>query len=450
VFPMDQQYKDIVGVRSTHTEGTSTHEFGDLRWMADFQDPEFSPIPNSVVAFVEKFFTYEHDGPWHPTEEAKTAEEARQEPLEVTNGAVERAAKVLKFLDESSLDSIRLAAAFDPLAAADLMFYVDYRQPRPAAEDRIKVHAMKARLNQGRARVSAMPKGTAPESVSTSCVHFLDHPSLIRDEENMVVKFPLSRNLPAFRGQSVFSPRYHVSMTLGHGFFDVTEDGKNLVWYHGASSYGSWETKRENMGTSSARYTYRVPPKLYISEAGGAGLPSPAQAMDLRATEHNPADARGRLVKFQDDFVDKTDHRHQLFLKYATLPMSYNFLYPENAEAVCAPHLEHITSRLQHSDWRTLATEGLTVEEGHAFEAGIFEALVCGQSLLRGAADYSSGVDSAEMFVFQHFMMEWPSSRRLHAARGDRHPEVYDGWHWEHHHVFGEAAPMLDDTKKPC
>jgi len=91
----------------------------------------------------------------------------------------------------------------------------------------------------------------------------------------------------------------------------------------------------------------------------------------------------------------------------------------------------------------------MNAEEGEALNAGIFEGLVCGQSLLRGAADYSNGVDSVEMFVYEHFIMEWPAERRFHAIRGDRH--LYDGWFWNHKEVFDGAHPLLNtDGNTPC
>lgn len=197
--------------------------------------------------------------------------------------------------------------------------------------------------------------------------------------------------------------------------------------YQGSMSYGNFDIQRENTGTSSASSTYRVPPMLWISSPAGTDMPSAAvQAMDLRGTVHNPIASKW----LQASHIDKTSKEHAMFMRYATTPMSYLYLF-QNMDESCPPHvLQHLKSTVQGSNYEELAKDGLTAGEGYAMTVGMLQGLACGKNFLRGGQDYSNGLDSLELIVWGHFLMEWRADRRLHAVRGDEN--LGDGWHWKH------------------
>lgn len=270
-------------------------------------------------------------------------------------------------------------------------------------------------------------------------MHFLKHDYIIEDREKNAMKMALGVNLPSVRGQTTFSPTYQSSFAMGHTFLNV-ENG-HLMVYMGAMSYGSYSIKRENTGTRSARATYRVPPKLFISSPEGTGLPSAAvQASDLRATSHSPlaAGVLGRLEDLQKDntVVGKTSQGHTMFMKYSTIPLSYTFLF-QNEQESCTPQLkEHLESTPVVAMW-----------QGYETQEEFFAAMPCGQVFLRGGLDYSNGLDYLEVvWGWSHFLMEWPAERYLHAIRGSETLE--NGWHWKHlpeapGQVPSDASPVL-------
>lgn len=377
------------------------------------------------MSIAERFHVYEHEGPWPETEEIRSVQEAQQEPDEVRAKAVERAAHIAQFNNDTQLFRIQLAALYDPLALKELEEFLR-SNPTPSSADRTKANAMNTRAEDGKRRVSAMPSGTSPSSVSTNCMHFLKHDGIIEDRKNNAMKMALGVNLPSLRGQTLFSPSYQASLVMGHTFMNV-EDG-HLKIYMGSMSYGSYTIKRENTGTPSARSTYRVPPKLFLTSPDGTGMPSAAvQASDLRATTHSSlAVAAGVLDPLLDlqkpdtKQIGKSSHGHKMFMKYSTIPLSYTYLFQKEQDT-CTPQLkEHLENAPVHDMW-----------PGYEKQDEFFAAMPCGQVFVRGGQDYSNGLDYIEVvWGWSHFLMEWPAERYLHAIRGSETLE--NGWHWKH------------------
>lgn len=429
VLPMDHHFRNIVASRSTlHPK---THEHGELKWIATIEaDPITAMIPGAAVMFAEKFMVYDHEGEWQETEELKSADVIDTEPSEVSGdpAVLDRASKVYEFYAGTRLGSLQNAAGYDPAALSALAEYLR-AFPLATTSEMQQASAMEAHFQAARARVAKLPEGTAPSSVVTSCHHLMENPLVIRDTEQKKVRIPLNMQIPWARAQTVVFPRYEFSQSLGKGVFRRDPASKRLVFHFGAMTYGSWAPQRTNHGTPAASSIYRTTPKLYVTAPGGVGKPSDqVQQHDLRAI---PGIGLEPLSAFQIASDDEMRFYHGLFLRYASLPMSYVWLYRNQKSACNSTVLTALKSQVWDSDWNALKSDGRTREDFEVFARGLVPAFACGLSFLRGNAPYSNGVDALEVMSFAHWMMEWPAGTRYHALRGTENVDEEDAWDWK-------------------
>jgi hypothetical protein len=340
---------------------------------------------------------------------------------------IDRAAKVYEFYASSRLGSLQNAAGFDPAAFGALREYLK-TFPLATMSEMQQAIEMEARFQAAHGRVSRLPVGHAPASVVTSCFHLMEHPLVLRDKKLKRVKIALNMQVPWVRAQTVVFPRYEFSQSMGKGVFRKDPRGQRLVFHLGASTYGVWSPQRTNHGSPAASSVYGATPKLYITSPGGVGKPSDSvQRHDLRAT---PGFGLEPLGAFQHTSEGEMRRQHALFLRYASLPMSYEFLYHDQRQACPAEIIEALQSKVQASNWFTMKQDGTTAEDFHAFFVhGLMPAFACGLSFLRGAASHCNGVDALEVMSFAHWMMEWPAETRFHALRGTENVEK-DTWDW--------------------
>jgi hypothetical protein len=264
--------------------------------------------------------------------------------------------------------------------------------------------------------------GAIPSTISTSCVHTMEHPFLTVTDTHFEV--PLHVNLASFRGQSDFSPQHRMSFINGKQFWSVNEETGHLIWHFGSGNYGEYTfptavSTTKPMHTGAADFV----PAMYVGPVDGVSLDS-SQNADLRHLNPKIAELNALLANdaHKAYFGD-------LFNQYTNVPLDYKYLYT-NMDTVCPPSTRNGSLKTEAAamDFMAMSSDGMTTAETVSFIDHAMKVLPCAMHFLKGAEDKSNGVDVLEAVVFMHFMMEWSPKWRVHTILGSEDQSI--GWDW--------------------
>lgn len=417
-FPLNHQITGAEAVRSTLG---GRHEYGHLRWVGDKMNPKMGAVPGSSLGFSERFQIYSHEGAWPTTDlEAIRAVQNSAHATQLKAAAAlhreNRTKAALAFAAGSMHAWAWIHATQDPATMMALEAYITNHGPATSAE----FAAAAAKMQMLKSSADA-----TPSSISTSCLHTLDHPLLTVTDEYFEV--PLHVNLGAFRGQAEFSPQQSMSFATGKQFWSVNQETGHLIWYMAAGSYGEVNvptavSTTKPMYSGSAGFNVAT----YVGPVDGVSLAS-SQNADLRHL--NPKIAGINALIAND--AHKA-YFGNLLNQYTKAPVDYTYLYSDMDKA-CPSSTRHGSLKTEAAamDFAAMSSDGdgMTTAEKVSFIDHSMNVLPCAMHFLKGAEDQSNGVDLLESVVFMHFMMEWPAWKRVHAILGNEDKSI--GWDWD-------------------
>lgn len=215
------------------------------------------------------------------------------------------------------------------------------------------------------------------------------------EEQGMWV--PLGKKMATIKGQTVFSPSQHFSLTVGTSIWTIT--GKSLRVHFAGSSFFS---------------AYAPPfapqsPTLYVGPANG-DRPAAGERV-----------AKGVMDSRRSYFLGNPT-AHVFYKAKEMIPLDHTYLW-QNEDELCPKDL-----------FEKLKNDAAGLNLGALMHAGSFVSLLrskgtmmqmvdflaCGTSFIRGATKNSHGFDTLEAVVEAHIMVEIQPRTRLNI--------LHDGW----------------------
>mmetsp|Transcript_28677 Transcript_28677/g.92231 ORF Transcript_28677/g.92231 Transcript_28677/m.92231 type:complete len:466 (-) Transcript_28677:34-1431(-) len=257
-------------VRDMH--GIGSYEYGIAKWIWTVNEISILGA-GMVVMAAEKLHTFAHEGAWS-TDSLDAAREVQRTRRETTNMIAEsarfsRSAAANLWVIANNVGGQLVNASMDMKIMEDVMAFAaepESDAPSAVSQRMAAVSANMTKKHQDYVERLAQNGGSpSASSTAVNCFHLHGWPGAELTADGFWL--PLGKKLVSVRGQVVFSPLQHFSLTAGITMASYNADTNSIDIYQGAASMANFVNP-----------TLNQPATLFVGPADGASRPIPPES----------------------------------------------------------------------------------------------------------------------------------------------------------------------------